>query len=84
MSFTCEMSDYVSRIRVAQANKDLTVNVRLTKMTLQLSALFYRNGLIRSFFVLNSQKLILRLKYQRTLPFLAELTVLSTPGRRVY
>lgn len=84
MSFTYEISDYASRIRVAQANKDLTVNVRLTQMTLQLSALFYRNGLIRSFFVLNSQKLILRLKYHRTLPLLAEVTVVSTPGRRVY
>lgn len=84
MSFLFELGDFASRIRVAQANKDLTVKVRLTALTLKLSALFYRNGFICSFFILNSQNIILRLKYHRESPFLREIKLMSTPGRRVY
>lgn len=84
MSFTSEISDFASRIRVAQASKDLTVNVRFTRLTFRLAALFYRNGFIKSFFVVNSKTLLLSLKYHHQLPLLRQITVLSSPGRRLY
>lgn len=84
MSFTSELSDFASRIRVAQSSKDLTVTVRLTKLTVRLSALFYRSGFIKSFSVVNSQVLLLFLKYHNQLPLLRHITVLSSPGRRLY
>lgn len=84
MSFTSEISDFVSRIRVAQISRDVSVRLRLTKMTLELSTLFQRHGFIQSFFILNSQTLIFRLKYKHHLPLLREMRLVSKPGRRVY
>ena len=84
MSFNFEISDFASRIRVAQLSKDLTVKLRLTKLTLKLSSLFYRNGFIKSFFILNSQTLYLCLKYHHHLPLLRQIKLMSTPGHRLF
>lgn len=84
MSFTSELSDFASRIRVAQSMKDLTVPVRLTRLTFRLAALFYRNGFIKSFHVVNSKVLLLYLKYHHQLPLFRHITLFSTPGRRLY
>jgi ribosomal protein S8 len=84
MSFTSEISDFISRIKVAQLSKDVTVSLRLCKMTLELSAVFQRHGFIRSFFIVNSKTLIFRLRYKHTQPLIREIKPISTPGHRVF
>jgi ribosomal protein S8 len=84
MTFTHELSDFASRLRVAYIAKDLAVAVRLTRLTLELSGLFYRQGFIQSFSIQNSRKILIRLKYSNNRPLLKKITVISTPGRRVY
>jgi ribosomal protein S8 len=84
MSFTSEIADFLSRIRVAYLSKDLSVRLRLCKTTLQLSSIFYRQGLIQSFSVADSRTIIFRLKYKNNRPLINQLQIVSTPGRRVY
>lgn len=84
MSFSSEISDFVSRIRVAHSTKDQTVSLRLTKLTLSLSGLFYRHGLIQSFCVSNSKSVLLCLKYTHGDPLLQSVIVMSLPGHRVF
>jgi small subunit ribosomal protein S8 len=84
MSFSSEISDFISRIRVAQSTKDQTVSLRLTNLTLRLSGLFYKHGLIQSFSVLNSRSVLIRLKYNHGFPVLQSITLISLPGRRIF
>lgn len=84
MSFTSEIADFASRLRVAQLSNDLSVSLRHTALTRQLSELFYFQGYIQSFFVSNSQSIVFRLKYTHRKPFLKTIRLVSTPGRRVF
>lgn len=84
MSFTSEVSDFLSRIRVAYLSKDLSVRLRLCKTTLQLSSVFQRQGLIQSFFIADSRTIIFRLKYKNNRPLIHNIKIVSTPGRRLY
>jgi small subunit ribosomal protein S8 len=84
MSFTSEIADFLSRIRVAYLSKDLSVSLRLCKTTLQLSSIFQRQGLIQSFFVADSRTIVFRLKYKHNRPLISQIKIISTPGRRVY
>lgn len=79
-----EIGDFISRIKVAQISKDLSVTLRLCRITLELSTIFKRLGFIQSFTVLNSKTILFRLKYHHELPFLKQLRLISTPGHRVY
>jgi len=84
MTFTSEVSDFISRIKVAHISKDLTVRLRLCKTTLELSAVLKRQGFIQSVFVADSKTLIFRLKYKNNRPLIREIKPISTPGRRVF
>ena len=84
MSFTSEISDFISRIKVAQVSKDVTVKLRLSKVTVELSTVLKRLGFIQSFCIFNSNCLIFRLKYKNSRPLIREIKTVSTPGRRVY
>lgn len=84
MTFTSEISDLISRIKVAHISKDLSVRVRLCKTTLELSAVLKRQGFIQSMFIADSKTIIYRLKYKNNCPLIKEIKPISTPGRRVY
>lgn len=84
MSFTSEIADFVSRVKVAQAGQHLTVAVRHSKITWSLCEIFQRQGFIQSFYVGDSTVLILRLKYKHQRPLLNHMEMVSKPGRRIY
>lgn len=84
MSTNSQLSDFVTRIKIAQHRKDVAVIIRLSKLTFLLATLFYRSGFIKSFYVVNGKDLLLALKYHNQLPLIRQLKVVSSPGHRVY
>lgn len=84
MAFTSELSAFANCIKVAYVAKDLSVKVKVTKLNLALCALFYRYGLIQSFFIKNSHSVVVRLQYHHNSPLLKRFSVISTPGHRVF
>lgn len=84
MSVSSQLLDFATRIKVAQYRKHTGVTIRLTNLTFRLAALFYRNGFIKSFYVVNGKELLLGLKYHNQLPLIRQLKVVSSSGHRVY
>lgn len=85
--YTDPISDFLTRIRNAQAAHHETVTVPGSKLKLALAKVLEQEGFISGV----SEKtegpkkiLELRLKYLGKTPFIRSLTRVSTPGRRVY
>lgn len=79
------LADLISRIKVGNKARLLSIKVKKTKLTINFLFLLYKIGLIRSFFILNNEKNILvYLKYKNNRPVIYSIDLISKPSRRIY
>lgn len=87
MSVNFVVSDFISRIKVAQTRKFLSVRVIYSSFTLELLNILWEQGCIRSyacyyfkgFFVVE-----VKLKYSQNYSVIKNFNIISRPGLRVY
>lgn len=86
MSIQDPIADMFTRIRNAQAVKKREVRVMYSKVNLALAKLLKDEGYIEEFKQdeSNSYLLMIRLKYFRNKPVIAQLKRVSRPGLRIY
>jgi ribosomal protein S8 len=79
------LSDVIARLSNAYNLHLSSIKVLKNNMTLNFLFLLYKQGLIRSFFILRNQKEILvYLKYKNKKPVIFEIKIVSKPSKRVY
>jgi len=79
------LSDLISRLSNAYNLHLSSIKVLKNNMTLNFLVLLYKQGLIRSFFILRNQKEILvYLKYKNKKPVIFEIKIVSKPSKRIY
>jgi ribosomal protein S8 len=62
-----------------------SVKVQKTKLSVKILFLFYKIGLIRSFFILKNQReILIYLKYINKKPLILDIKAISKPSKRVY
>lgn len=77
------LGDMVSRLRVAAKARRKSVDVLNTKLSLNVLDVLYKNGVIRGFFIVDSGKVRVFLKYYQNKPVFFNMLLVSTPGRKV-
>jgi small subunit ribosomal protein S8 len=77
------LGDMVSRLRVAAKARHKSVDVLTTNFSLNVLDLLYKNGVIRGFFILNSGKTRIFLKYYQNKPVYFDMQLVSKPGHKV-
>lgn len=78
-----QLADLAVRFNVGGRNYYQRIALPRTVLSLTIASIFLRQGLIQSF-VVKHDKIEVKLKYFKKKPFLKELNVVSTPGKRVY
>ena len=79
------LSDVIARLSNAYNLHLSSIKVLKNNMTLNFLFLLYKQGLIRSFFILRNQKEILvYLKYKNKKPVIFEIKIVSKPSKRIY
>jgi small subunit ribosomal protein S8 len=85
--FTDPISDFLTRIRNAQAARHETVTLPGSKLKFALAKILEKEGYlegVREFSEGAKHSLEFRLKYDNRIPAIRHLERISTPGRRVY
>lgn len=83
LTFTFELADFVSRLRLGSRSHYFYAYVRRNNLSLSLLQLLYRNGFIRGFFC-EGQLIKVFLKYYNGKAVLRKLTLITKPSRRAY
>lgn len=78
------ISDFISRLNIAKKNKLKTIILTPSKVVLELLQIFENLGIIRGYIVNEDYKVEVMLRYSRSRCAFQHLTVISTPGRRIY
>lgn len=79
-----QLSDLLVRIQVGGRTYDKIIKVQCTVYNLKILSVLYRQGAISSFYVGNHKDIFVYLKYFFGKPFIRNIKVISTPGKRVY
>jgi ribosomal protein S8 len=77
------IGDLISRLRVALNGHLSRIKVLNSKISLNILAIFYENGLICGYQIEN-QFIMVYLKYYKNLPVFLNIKLISTPGKKVY
>jgi len=78
-----DIADICVRLNVGCKAYDKIIALRITKISKRIVNILYRQGIINSFFV-RDDKILVVLKYIRSKPFIKNIKVMSTPGKRIY
>jgi len=78
------ISDMITSIRNGILIKSQTVSVLSTKMNQNIAKILEKEGFIDSFQIINSEELVLHLKYLSKRSCITNLRRLSKPGLRIY
>ena len=78
------ISDFISRLNIAKKNKLKKIILTPSKVVLELLKIFENLGIIRGYIVNEDYKVEVMLRYSRSRCAFQHLTVISTPGRRIY
>lgn len=78
------ISDFISRLNIAKKNKLKTIILAPSKIVLELLKIFEDLGIIRGYIITENYKVEVMLRYSRSRCAFQHLTVMSTPGRRIY
>ena len=81
-----KISDFLTQIRNANLNHNLSVIIVKTKMNYQILKILKQEGFIKSFSEYSSNQLKIYLKYEgrESKPIITNLKRISKPGRRIY
>lgn len=81
-----KISDFLTQIRNANLNHNLSVIIVKTKTNYQISKILKQEGFIKSFSEYSSNQLKIYLKYEgrESKPIITNLKRISKPGRRIY
>jgi small subunit ribosomal protein S8 len=74
----------ISIIKVGSTAKHLEVTVQNSKLCINILSILYRLGYIRGFTIKNKKFIKVFLKYADNKPTIRGISVISTPGRRIY
>jgi ribosomal protein S8 len=77
------IGDLISRLIVALKGHISRVKILNSKISLNILAIFYENGLICGYKIEN-QFIMVYLKYYKNLPVFLNIKLISTPGKKVY
>jgi small subunit ribosomal protein S8 len=78
------ISNMISIIKVGSIAKHLDVTVQNSKLCINILSVLYRLGYIRGFTIKNKKFIKVFLKYSDNKPTIRSISVISTPGRRIY
>jgi ribosomal protein S8 len=79
------VADFVSRLNIASKGRFRSINVRLTKLTLDILDILYRNGIILKFRIISKLNCIrVSLKYCKNAPVFFNMKIISKPGCRKF
>lgn len=78
------LSDLVCRIKVANISKTLSVEVQKSNFCIKILSTLYRLGYIRGFIIKDNKTVVVLLKYLNNMSVIRNITVISTPGRKIY
>jgi len=78
------LSNAISSIKVGVINKRIEVDVPNTKVIVNVLKILGELGYIRGFTIKNKKNILFFLKYFKKNPVIRNISVVSTPGRRVF
>jgi ribosomal protein S8 len=79
------IADLVSRLNIASKGRFRSINVLLTKLTLDILDILYRNGVILKFHIIRKLNCIrVFLKYCKNAPIFFNMKIISKPGCRKF
>jgi len=78
------ISNAISIIKVGVINKKIEVNIQNTKAIVGILKILNELGYIRGFAIKNKKTIIVFLKYIKKNSVIRDISVVSTPGRRVF
>lgn len=78
------LSNAISSIKVGVINKRIEVDVPNTKVIVNVLKILGELGYIRGFTIKNKKNILVFLKYFKKTPVIRNISVVSTPGRRVF
>ena len=81
-----KISDFLTQIRNANLNHNLSIIIIKTKINYQILKILKQEGFIESFSEYSSNQLKIYLKYEgrKRKPIITNLKRISKPGRRIY
>jgi ribosomal protein S8 len=78
-------SDLIIRLKLAYKSHYKSVKVLKNKFTIKFLFLLQKIGLIRGyFFIFNENTILIYLKYNRGLPCIFDISLISKPSNRIY
>jgi ribosomal protein S8 len=77
------LASFVATLKVASRSHLKSIKILKTDLNLLILEILYKNGIIRGFFLEDSDVLVF-LKYYQNKSIFTDISVVSTPGKRVY
>lgn len=77
------LASFVATLKVASRSHLKSIKITKTVLNLLLLEILYKNGIIRGFF-LEDHEVLVYLKYYQNKSIYFDISVVSTPGKRVY
>lgn len=78
-----QLGEFAVRFIVGGRNFNQIISVPRTILSIKLLALFLKQGLIQSFSI-KADTIEVKLKYYHKKPLIKAITIVSSPGKRVY
>ena len=84
MNFNNYRADVINRINVGSRHKVKSVELNVTKSTMEIIKVLLELGLIRGFNFISHNKVIVNLRYYMGRPVFYKLCIISKPSKRVF
>ena len=79
------IGNLIASIKNGYKSHLFSIKVAKTKLNVNFLFLLYKQGLIRSFFILtNDRQILVYLKYNNKIPLIFDIKLISKPSKRVY
>jgi len=83
LHFNYLVASFLATLNIGMARKIRFLQIVKTSIAIRFLKLFYNEGIIRTF-VIKSNIILVYFKYIEGRPFIKRLTIISTPGNRIY
>jgi len=82
--FNYTLSDFIARLNVAKRKHLKTIRIKPSNIVFSLLKIFEEIGIIRGYYVLDTNEIEVLMKYSSSRCAFNNLIVLSKPSRRIY
>lgn len=82
--FNYTLADFIARLNVAKRKHLKTIRIKPSNIVLSLLRIFEELGIIRGYYVLDTNEIEVLMKYSSSRCAFSNLVVISKPSKRIY